>query len=164
MTAMTPFGESSPHAQKLVSALSAAEITRLLSELLPEVDHRGELVEEIGERHIRVRLPVHRSYLSQDMPRGSGQAVLSGPIMLGFAETAMFACVHAFYGAHVFAVVVTFNASFLGIAGGDDLVAEARLLKQGRRLAFVEAHLYTGSSNEPCAHVTATYALRALEP
>lgn len=143
--------------------MTRSELSALLSRNLPVVDHRGEVVEEVAADSVRLRLPVLQTYLSHDLPPGSGQVVLSGPITMGFAETAMYACVHAAYGARVLAVTLSLNASFLRLAGGADLTATARLLRRGRSIAFVEAHLYSGDSHEPCAHVTASYAVRELD-
>ena len=81
---------------------------------------------------------------------------------MGFSDTALYACIHAFYGASVFAAIVSFNVSFFRVAGAGDLTAVARLLRKGKSLAFVEAHLYSGASTTPCAQVTATYAIRNI--
>ena len=145
-----------------MSTLSPPEILTLLKRNLPIEDHRGEIIEAIGASHLRMRLPVAPEYLSHDLPPGSGQAVLSGPITMGFADTAMYACVHAFYGADILAVIVNFNVSFLSVAGNADVTAVATLLRKGKTLAFVEARLFSGASTEPFAVVTATYAIRNL--
>ncbi len=145
-----------------MSALSPPKVLALLKRNLPVEDQREEIIEEIGTSHLRIRLPVIPEYLSHDLPPGSGQTVLSGPITMGFADTAMYACVHSFYGADVLAVIVNFNVSFLSVAGNADVTAVATLLRKGKTLAFVEARLFSGASTEPFAVVTATYAIRNL--
>ena len=140
--------------------LTPAELTQLLKKHLPPIDHHNEAIEEIGADFLRMRLPALDGYCSHDLPLGSGQVVLSGPMMMGFADTAMYACVHAFYGRDVFATIVNFNVAFFRVAGNADLSATARLLRRGKSLAFMEAHLYSGTQTEPCAHVTATYNVR----
>ena len=145
-----------------MATLSPSEILALLKRNLPTEDQRGEIIEEIGASHLRMRLPIVTEYLSHDLPPGSGQTVLSGPIAMSFADTAMYACVHAFYGADVLAVIVNFNVSFLSVAGNADVAAVATLLRKGKTLAFVEARLFSGASTEPFAQVTATYAIRNL--
>ena len=82
--------------------------------------------------------------------------------MMGLADTALYSCIHAFYGASVLAAIVSFNVSFFYVAGAGDVTAVARLLRKGKSLAFVEAHLYSGALTNPCAQVTATYAIRAI--
>ena len=145
-----------------MSALSPPKVLALLKRNLPVEDQREEIIEEIGTSHLRIRLPVIPEYLSHDLPPGSGQTVLSGPITMGFADTAMYACVHSFYGADVLAVIVNFNVSFLSVAGNADVTAVETLLRTGKTLAFVEARLFSGASTEPFAVVTATYAIRNL--
>jgi acyl-coenzyme A thioesterase PaaI-like protein len=146
-----------------VTKLSPPEILALLKHNLPVEDQRGEIIEEISTSHLRIRLPIIPDYLSHDLPPGSGQAILSAPIAMGFADTAMYACIHTFYGADVLAVIVNFNVSFLSIAGNADATAVATLLRKGKSLAFVEARLFSGSSTEPFAQVTATYAIRDIQ-
>lgn len=152
--------ENLPLGLNSMSALSPLEVLALLERNLPAVDHRGEIIEDVGESSLRIRLPVKPEYLTHDLPAGSGQVVMSGPVMMGFADTALYACIHAFYGSAVFAAIVSFNVSFFNVAGAGDLVAVAKLLRKGKTLAFMEAHLYSGSSGTPCAQVTATYAIR----
>lgn len=145
-----------------MTALTTAALAQLLRRNLPVVDHRGETVEEIGADFVRLRLPMRAEYVGPGAASASGEGIVSGPITMGFADTALYACVHAFYGEHVVAVIASLNVSFLRAARNADLVATARMLKRGRTLAFVEAHLYSEGSSEPCAHVTATYAVREL--
>ena len=38
-------------------------------------------------------------------------------------------------------------------------MAEARILKLGKRLAVMEVNLYSDGSDEPVAHVTSTYSI-----
>ena len=139
--------------------MNARELEALLARELPSVDHRGEVIEEIGPAHLRMRLAVRPDYLSVDVPPGSGQAMLSAPVMMGFADTAMYAAVHVFYGASAIGAIVNFSTSFMRIAGSDDLLAEVMLLKKGRKLAFLETRLTSLGQSEPCALVTATYSV-----
>ena len=58
------------------------------------------------------------------------------------------------------AVTTNLNINFLSKApAGADLVAEAKLLKLGKRLAVGEVTLYSTAAAEPVAHVTATYSI-----
>jgi uncharacterized protein (TIGR00369 family) len=144
------------------TALAADALAQLLRRNLPAVDHRGEIVEEVGADFVRLRLPMRAEYVGPASASTSGAGIVSGPITMGFADTALYACVHAFYGEDVVAVIASLNVSFLRAARNADLVATARLLKRGKSLAFVEAHLHSDGSSDACAHVTATYAVRAL--
>jgi acyl-coenzyme A thioesterase PaaI-like protein len=86
-----------------MTVLTIPEIEGLLRRHLPVIDHRGECVEEISKNRLRLRLPMRSDYVSSDLPPGSGQNVVSAPVMMGLADTAMYATIHAFYGAHAFA-------------------------------------------------------------
>lgn len=143
-----------------MSRLGAAQLTALLAARLPACDQHGEVIEDIGADYVRLRLTIESRHLSR--PPGARHPVCSGPLMLGFADTAMYACVHACYGADVFAAIVNFNIAFMQVADGAVLVAIARLVRRGKRLAFLDTHLYSGALTAPCAQVTATYAVRNL--
>lgn len=145
-----------------MALLNAAELVMLLERNLPAVDRRNEIIEEVDDDSLQMRLPVLECYLSHDLPPGSGRTLISGPVMIGFADTAMYACVHAFYGADSFATIVSLNVSFLRTAGASDLSATARILRKGKSLAFMEALLISGENKEPCSHVTATYSVHKL--
>ena len=144
--------------------LAAEDIQRLLEAHVPQADHRGETIEEVGDNFIRMRLPVARHHISPDIPPGSGQAVLSAPLMMGLADTAMHACIHAVYGANAFGAIVSLNISFLQVAGAADLEATARLIRKGRKLAYLETYLRSVGSKDPAAHVTATYSVWQAKP
>jgi acyl-coenzyme A thioesterase PaaI-like protein len=143
-----------------VSQLDVAQLTALLAARLPACDQHGEVIEDIAPEHVRLRLAIASRHLS--LPPGAPHAVCSGPLMLGVADTAMYACVHACYGADVFAAMVNFNVAFMRVAGDADLLAIARLVRRGTRLAFLDTHLYSGALTAPCAQVTATYAVRSV--
>jgi acyl-coenzyme A thioesterase PaaI-like protein len=63
-------------------------------------------------------------------------------------------------GPVALAVTTNLNINFLRRAApGRDLLAAARLLKLGNRLAVGEINLLSDTSPEPIAHVTATYSI-----
>jgi len=147
-----------------LTVLAAEDIQRLLEAHLPRADLRGETIQEVGSDFLRMRLPVTRHHISPDIPPGSGQAVLSAPLMMGLADTAMYACIHAAYGANAFGAIVSLNISFLQVAGNVDLEATARLIRKGRKLAYLETYLRSVGATDPAAHVTATYSIWQTKP
>ena len=48
--------------------------------------------------------------------------------------------------------------NFLRKTTGRDLLAEGRVLKTGRSLAFMETLVYADGEDDPVSHVTGTYA------
>jgi acyl-coenzyme A thioesterase PaaI-like protein len=78
---------------------------------------------------------------------------------MGFADTAMYCCVMAAMGTGVIPVMANLNITFLRPAMAADLVAEARIVRRGRRLFYLECWLTSAGAAEPCAHVTSTYRM-----
>lgn len=141
--------------------MDAASISRLIKRNLPEVDQGYGSVEEIGLDFLCWKMPVQKSHLSHDLPAGSGSVLLSGPVLMGAAETALYACVHAFYGPDVLVLTSTFQVVFLRPARAGDLTVLAKLLHKGGKSAALEARVFSGASEKPCALVTATYSVDA---
>jgi acyl-coenzyme A thioesterase PaaI-like protein len=77
--------------------------------------------------------------------------------MMGFADTAMYCCVISAMGNGVIPVMVNLNITFLRPARAADLVGEARIVRRGGRLHYLECWLRSDGAAEPCAHVTSTY-------
>jgi acyl-coenzyme A thioesterase PaaI-like protein len=137
--------------------LMAEQTERTIITNLPPVDHHGEIVEAVGPDSICIRLPFKPQYMgTEPWQDGSGQ-VFSGPMVMGFADTTMYCCVMAAMGAGVIPVMVNLNISFLRPARAADLVAEARIVRRGSRLHYLECWLKSDGDAEPCAHVTSTY-------
>jgi uncharacterized protein (TIGR00369 family) len=86
--------------------------------------------------------------------------VLSGPALFTAADLLMYALVLSHVGPELMAVTANFNMNFLSKGKPGDITGEGRMLKLGRKLAVMEALLY--SAAEPgklVAHVTGSYAL-----
>ena len=60
---------------------------------------------------------------------------VAGPMLMSLADTAMWAAVLGAVGPVAMTVTTHLDIDFLRFAGPNDVVAEARLLKLGRRLA-----------------------------
>ena len=60
---------------------------------------------------------------------------------------------------HPLAVTTNLNINFLRKPGRGDLVADAKLLKVGKRLVVGEVAIYSEGEPEPVAHVTSTYSI-----
>ena len=138
-------------------ALSAKDAERMITQNLPPVDHHGDIVEQVGRDSIRVRLPYDPRFMGAEPWQDGSGKVFSGPIVMGFADTAMYCCVMAAMGNDVIPVMVNLNITFLRPARAADLVAEARIVRRGGRLHYLECWLSSEGAAEPCAHVTSTY-------
>lgn len=99
-----------------------------------------------------------RQRFSERMLRPGG--TVSGPTLMGLADFAMYVVLLSAIGPVGLAVTTNLNVNFLRKGQpGQDVLAVAKLLKLGKRLAVGEVNLLSGSSPDPIAHVTATYSI-----
>ena len=99
-----------------------------------------------------------RQRYSDQMLRPGG--TVSGPTLMALADFAMYVVLLSAIGPVGLAVTTNLNINFLRKgAPGQDVLAQARLLKLGKRLAVGEVSLLSAGSSDPIAHVTATYSI-----
>lgn len=84
---------------------------------------------------------------------------ISGPTMMELADFAMYVAVFSAIGPQPLAVTTNLNINFLRKPTRADLLADARLMKIGKRLAVGEVTIFSEGAEEPVAHVTATYSI-----
>lgn len=135
-------------------ALSADEIAKLLHEVFPQAFYPGcgLTLERVEYGNIRVRRKYQEQYLR---PGGT----ISGPTMMELADFAMYVAVFSAVGPQPLAVTTNLSINFLRKPAQDDLIADAKLLKVGKRLAVGEVTIYSAGADDPVAHVTATYSI-----
>lgn len=121
-------------------------------EQVPLVGQLGLVVESLGDGEARVRCPFRDDFLR---PGGT----ISGPVMMTMADYAMYAAVLSRIGMVELAVTTNLNINFLRRPRPGDVLAEARLLKLGQRLAVGEIALHVDNEEDLVAHVTATYSI-----
>ncbi|MCG8547659.1 MAG: PaaI family thioesterase [Alphaproteobacteria bacterium] len=110
-------------------------------------------VEEIGYGTARVRLPFGEHHVRPG-------DTISGPTVMALADYTIWAMVLGMTGPdYLGSATSSLNANFLRRAALVDLIAEARIIRLGRRLAVGEATVYSDGADDPVAHVTATYAV-----
>jgi uncharacterized protein (TIGR00369 family) len=99
-----------------------------------------------------------RQRYSERMLRPGG--TISGPTLMALADCAMYVVLLSAIGPVGLAVTTNLNINFLRKgAPGQDVLAAAKILKLGKRLAVGEVSLLSGTSPDPIAHVTATYSI-----
>ncbi len=131
--------------------MSAEEVAAYVSEVFPQSDQYGFEVAELEPGTIKVRMPINQSHLR---PGGT----VSGPNMFALADCAAYLITLAHVGKVALAVTTNLNINFLSKPEGD-LVAEARLLKLGKRLAVCDISILLESDKRLVAHATATYSI-----
>lgn len=135
--------------------ITIAEFESLAAEKLPLVMQYGIRAELIEAGRVILRLPFDDGHLR---PGGT----VSGPVMMALADVAVYVLVLGLIGPVELAVTTSLNANFLRRPRAADLIAEARILKLGKRLAVGEVAIRSDGDNEPVCHVTATYSIPPL--
>src|SRR5665647_3937430 len=151
---MSGKGRFAMNVAKPAPALSADEIAKLLAAEFPQAfyDGSGLSIERVEYGDIRVRKAFHEDHLR---PGGT----ISGPTMMELADFAMYVAVFSAVGPQPLAVTTNLNINFLRKPAQADLIADAHLMKVGKRLAVGEVTIYSEGTAEPVAHVTATYSI-----
>jgi uncharacterized protein (TIGR00369 family) len=137
-----------------MSRISDDDLQDLIETQLPWVRAMGMSVEAIGEGTCRVRLPHRDEHLR---PGGT----VSGPAMMGLADYAMYVGVLSAIGRVELAVTTNLSINFLRRPKPAAILADCRMIKVGRRLAYGEVFLYAEGAEDdgPVAHVTSTYSI-----
>jgi uncharacterized protein (TIGR00369 family) len=135
-------------------ALTHSELERFLRNEFPQVFKAGSglTIEEIWHGATRVRQAYREDFIR---PGGT----ISGPTMMALADFAMYVAVLASIGPVPLAVTTNLSINFLRKPGAADLLAEAKLMKLGKRLAVGEVAIRSAGGVELVAHATSTYSI-----
>ncbi|WP_036565239.1 PaaI family thioesterase [Oceanospirillum beijerinckii] len=132
------------------TVMTVEQINEFLDREFPQ--HIG-LVTKLGKNTALMRLDVDDDHLR---PGGT----VSGPTMMALADVCLYVAILAQIGPVALAVTTSLNINFLRKPEPDKaILAEAKLLKLGKRLAVGEITIYSEGEEEPVAHVTATYSI-----
>jgi uncharacterized protein (TIGR00369 family) len=135
-------------------ALDAAALVQFLRSEFPQVFHAasGLTIEAAWHGGARVRQGYRDAFLR---PGGT----VSGATMMALADFAMYAAVLSAIGPVPLAVTASLTINFLRRPHAADLVAEAKLLKLGKRLAVGDVGIRSGEFADLVAHATSTYSI-----
>lgn len=135
-----------------MAAISAEEFNRDFLVKVPMATSIGITATQVGKGEASLRLPFSAAAARP------GDTV-SGPALMTLADVAAWAVVLTVIGRQEMAVTTSLTMNFLRKAGASDIVAEAKILKMGRRLAVAVIELIAADSDDMVAHATATYAI-----
>jgi uncharacterized protein (TIGR00369 family) len=137
-----------------IAKMTVAELETYLHDVFPQVFRGGDISIERADGASCLL----RQRYSEQMLRPGG--TVSGPTLMALADFAMYVVLLSAIGPVGLAVTTNLNINFLRKgAPGQDLLAQARILKLGKRLAVGEVNLLSGTSPDPIAHVTSTYSI-----
>jgi uncharacterized protein (TIGR00369 family) len=134
--------------------LSAEQVGELLEREFSQMFNRdsGTTIEDAWHGGCRIR----RAFNEKSLRPGG---TISGPTMMGLTDFAMYVAILASVGPVPLAVTTNLNINFLRKPAQRDLIAEARLIKLGKRLAVGEVEIYSDGEEEMVSHATATYSI-----
>jgi uncharacterized protein (TIGR00369 family) len=133
--------------------MTVTELEAFLRKEMPQLFRSSVTIEYADGRTCRVREGYHH-----DMLRPGG--TISGPTLMALADLAMYVVLLSAIGPVALAVTTTLTINFLSKApAGHDLIAEARLMKLGKRLAVGEIVIRSVAGAEAVAHATCTYSI-----
>ena len=113
------------------------------------------IIESVADRRARVRLQIDPRNLR---PGGT----ISGPTLFTIADFSIYVALIATLGMPaITSVTSNLSINFLSRPDPVNVVAEATLLRVGRRLAYAEVGVYSEGRPDLVAHATGTYALSA---
>jgi acyl-coenzyme A thioesterase PaaI-like protein len=131
--------------------MTASDIERFLAEHFPQAAGFGT-IEHVDRESLRLRVPFRDDYLR---PGGT----LSGPTLMTAADTSVYFLILANLGPVALAVTTSLDIHFLRRPAARDLLAEARLLKLGKRLAVGDVLMRIDGQPEPVAQANVTYSI-----
>ncbi|MFZ0986144.1 MAG: PaaI family thioesterase [Xanthobacteraceae bacterium] len=135
-------------------ALTRKELLERLRIEFPDAGHAvGDFeIEELWRGGCRLRRRYDKRVLR---PGGT----LSGATMMALGDFAMYLAVLSAIGWVPLAVTTNLTINFLRKPPARDLIAQARLLKLGRKLAVGEVAIHADGVEGMVAHVTSTYSI-----
>ncbi|MFG1344401.1 PaaI family thioesterase [Xanthobacter autotrophicus DSM 431] len=136
------------------AVMSVAELETFLAREFPQAFGPGKPHHVVGVGHntASVRLDADDSHLR---PGGT----ISGPAMMALADVAVYVALLGQIGPVGLAVTTNLSINFLRKPAPGPLLAEARLIKLGKRLAVGDVGLTGQGSEELVAHCVATYSI-----
>jgi len=134
--------------------MDAVDLENFLGKEFPQAFHPGSglSIDRVEYGSCRVRLTYSDKFIR---PGGT----ISGPTMMMLADFALYVAILSAIGPVALAVTTNFNINFLRRPEQRDILADARIMKLGKRLAVMEVTLYSDGLEEPIAHVTSTYSI-----
>lgn len=133
-----------------MNVLNVEELQSILSNAFPGVE--VPVVEEITDDAVVMSQSIT---LRNSRPGGT----LSGPTMMALADTSAWMAILAQLGPVLLAVTTSLHIDFLRKPRLDDLMARARVLKLGRKLAVVDVELFSRNSSDLVAKAQVTYSI-----
>lgn len=134
------------------AGISPRDFDRIMAEKVPFVGDMGVITERLDAGVARLRLPFDQRFIRPGN-------VVCGPAIFALADIALYAVAWMVAPVADHAVTTEATVHFLSGAKPGDLIAEARILKAGKRLLIAQCDIRSAVDDALCAHVIGTYAM-----
>jgi len=133
---------------------SPEELSEYLSEVFPQKREQWPPIhiEKLASNEVTLRMEFDQKILR---PGGT----ISGPTMFMLADYGIYVAILAMIGRVPLAVTTNMTINFLRRPLQQDLIADVKLLKLGRRLAVGDVLLHSAGSEDIVAQANGTYSL-----
>ncbi|HEY8252239.1 MAG TPA: PaaI family thioesterase [Burkholderiales bacterium] len=108
------------------------EFAREYQKKIPYLQHLKIQTDELGEGTARLSLPIE-----PQLTNSLGTA--HGGVIMSLLDVALCTAARTLHPDSIGVITIDLSVSFIGGASGERLAAEARVLKDGRSMSFVEA-------------------------
>ena len=105
--------------------------TREYQKKIPFVQHLKILTEELGQGTARLSLPVEKELTNS-------LGTVHGGVIMSLLDVALCTAARTLHPDSIGVITIDLSTSFIGGGSGERLIAEARVLKDGRSMSFVE--------------------------
>lgn len=115
-----------------MSADAKLQFTREYQNRIPFVAHLGLVTDALGQGTARLSMP-----LPEHFTNSLGTA--HGGVIMSLLDVALCTAARTLHPESTGVVTIDMTTSFIGGGKGEQLIAEARVMKDGRSMTFVEA-------------------------
>jgi uncharacterized protein (TIGR00369 family) len=116
------------------------EFAREYQKKIPFVAHLKILTETLGEGSARLSMPIE-PHLTNSL------GTVHGGVIMSLLDVALCTAARTLHPESQGVITINLSTSFIGAGSGERLLAEARVLKDGRSMSFVEGEARNGDGS-----------------
>ena len=112
--------------------MSPLEFTRDYQKRIPFIQHLKIQTDELGQGSARLSVPI-----GKELTNSIGTA--HGGVIMSLLDVALCTAARTLHPESIGVITIDLSTSFIGGASGKKLYADARVMRDGRSMSFVEA-------------------------